>query len=55
MPGWGVQAGQSPKMQVVLKIRERTAIIRATADMISEGVKDVPFSSFIYNISTCPR
>ena len=48
MPGWGVQAGQSPKMQVVLKIRETNGDYQATADMISQGVKDVPFSSFIY-------
>ena len=48
LPGWGVQAGQSPKMQVVLKIRETNGDYQVAADMISAGVKDVPFSSFTY-------
>ena len=48
LPGWGVQAGQSPKTQVVLKIKGTNGDYQATADMISQGVKDVPFSSFTY-------
>jgi RNA polymerase sigma factor (sigma-70 family) len=48
LPGWGVQAGQSPNTQAVLKIRGTNGDYQATADMISLGVKDVPFSSFTY-------
>jgi len=48
MPGWGVQPGQSPKTQVVLKIKGTNGNYQVTADMISLGFKDVPFSSFTY-------
>ena len=48
LPGWGVQVGQSPKTQVVLKIKGTNGDYQVTADMISLGIKDVPFSSFTY-------
>jgi RNA polymerase sigma factor (sigma-70 family) len=48
LPGWGVQAGQSPTTQVVLKIKRTNGDYQVAADMISQGVKDVPFSSSTY-------
>jgi RNA polymerase sigma factor (sigma-70 family) len=48
LAGSGVQAGESPKTRLVMKITKVNGGYQASGDDIDRGIKDVPMSNFSY-------